>query len=288
VDVVDTRCVKDILPLPDGKHALVIYQGSNQIWKTNLESGKREVYAGMEGKGHKDGMSDAAQFHNPTSLAFKSDGSVVVLDERNHVIREISFCGKYVATIAGYTEKVDVLEDSSYINARVSRKIINGQVSTIAGQPGVGGYKDEIMSKVEEPLSGPINYEHYDKSEEDAEDLETVDYSEEPLSWSINYGQYNPEEPLSGPINYGEDLETVDNPEEPISGPINYGQDNPEEPLSGPINYGQDNPEELVYSPSRSEFTEKPVILKRKRILEDDEDDEDVEEPLRKKQFSTI
>jgi hypothetical protein len=169
--------VRCTLPLPDGKHALATFSHNHQIWLLNLESGEREVYAGMTSKGYRDGMSDVAQFDHPWYLALKSDGSVVVGDWKNHAIREISKCGKYVATIAGLESPRDgggrIIgghRDGAAITARFNspsqicvgpddsiyladwenhciRKIAKGQVSTIAGRGGVEGYKDGVSSE---------------------------------------------------------------------------------------------------------------------------------------------
>ena len=80
-----------LLPLLDGVHALATV--SNQIWKVNLETGEMKICCGGE-KGKDDGKPDTVTFNHPSGLAMKSDGSVVVADTFNHLIREISPCGK--------------------------------------------------------------------------------------------------------------------------------------------------------------------------------------------------
>ena len=82
-----------LLPLLDGVHALATVDGSHQIWKVNLETGEMKIYCGGE-KGKDDGKPDTVTFNLPWGLAMKSDGSVVVADSSNHLIREISPCGK--------------------------------------------------------------------------------------------------------------------------------------------------------------------------------------------------
>ena len=83
--------IKCLLPLLDGVHALAT--GSNQIWKVNLETGDMKIcYGGEVGKD--DGKPDTVTFNETWGLAMKSDGSVVVADTHNHLIREISPCGK--------------------------------------------------------------------------------------------------------------------------------------------------------------------------------------------------
>ena len=88
--------IVSLLPLLDGIHALATVFRSNQIWKVNLETGEMMACFGEEGKGKDDGKPDTATFNRPEGLAMKSDGSVIVADTWNHLIREISPCGKYV------------------------------------------------------------------------------------------------------------------------------------------------------------------------------------------------
>ena len=83
-----------LLPLPDGIHALATVFGSNQIWKVNLETGEMKVCYGEVEEGRDDGKPDTATFSRSCDLAMKSNGSVVVADTRNNLIREISPCGK--------------------------------------------------------------------------------------------------------------------------------------------------------------------------------------------------
>ena len=85
--------IKCLLPLLDGVHALATVDSSHQIWKVNLETGEMKIcYGGLKGKD--DGKPDTFTFNGPWGLAMKSDGSVVVADSYNHLIREISPCGK--------------------------------------------------------------------------------------------------------------------------------------------------------------------------------------------------
>ncbi len=73
---------------------IYIYIGSNQIWKVNLQTGEMKVYCGEVKEGNDDGQPHKASFRTPTSLAMKANGSIVVADAGNHLIREISPCGK--------------------------------------------------------------------------------------------------------------------------------------------------------------------------------------------------
>ena len=88
--------ITSLLPLPDGIHALAIVYESNQIWKVSVETGEMMACFGEGGKGKDDGKPDTATFYWPEGLAMKSDGSVIVADTLNNLIREISPCGKYV------------------------------------------------------------------------------------------------------------------------------------------------------------------------------------------------
>ena len=83
--------IKCLLPLLDGVHALATV--CDQIWKVNLETGEMKICCGGE-EGKDDGKPDTVTFNGPSGLAMKSDGSVVVADTHNHLIREISPCGK--------------------------------------------------------------------------------------------------------------------------------------------------------------------------------------------------
>ena len=85
--------IKCLLPLLDGVHALATVLCSDQIWKVNLETGEMKICCGGE-EGKDDGKPDTVTFNGPWGLAMKSNGSVVVADTCNNLIREISPCGK--------------------------------------------------------------------------------------------------------------------------------------------------------------------------------------------------
>ena len=87
------KWITNLLPLPDGIHALATVDDSNQIWKVNVETGEMMTCSGEGGRGKDDGKPDTATFYSPDGLAMKSDGSVIVADRYN-LIREISPCGK--------------------------------------------------------------------------------------------------------------------------------------------------------------------------------------------------
>ena len=86
--------IKWILPLPDGVHALATCFQNHQIWKVNIETGEMKLFCGMEERGKDDGQPHKASFDHPYGLALKANGAVLVADWGNHLIREISPCGK--------------------------------------------------------------------------------------------------------------------------------------------------------------------------------------------------
>ena len=86
--------IKCIIPLPDGVHALATCLSSHQIWKVSIETGDMKLFCGMEKEGKDDGQPHKASFCNPFGLALKANGAVLVADWGNHLIREISPCGK--------------------------------------------------------------------------------------------------------------------------------------------------------------------------------------------------
>ena len=88
------RKIRDILPLPDGVHALAACRGSHQIWKVKLETGHMNVFCGPGEGGNDDGQPHQATFKYPVGLAIKANGAILVADSSNNLIREISPCGK--------------------------------------------------------------------------------------------------------------------------------------------------------------------------------------------------
>ena len=65
-------------------------------------NGQVSTIAGVPGNaGHKDGPSLSAEFYSPRGICFRADGSLIVSDEDNSVIRAISPDFLTVSTIAG-------------------------------------------------------------------------------------------------------------------------------------------------------------------------------------------
>ena len=133
---------------------------ANRIMKINT-TGNKSIFAGSGTPGSADGTGTAAQFNAPWGVAVDDLNNVLVADRRNHRIRKISPDG-VVITIAG--------SDSGFTNgggavARFANpasiayrqgkiyvgdiknnciRVIdnNNNVSTFAGTPKTGGYKD--------------------------------------------------------------------------------------------------------------------------------------------------
>jgi hypothetical protein len=149
-----------VIPLQDGKTFLATALDSHQIWKINSETGAMSVYAGTVEGGYRDGLSQYASFNDPQGLALMQDGCVVVADCRNHSLRLISPCGRFVGTLAGFEggeeskgyldgdaqsaklnhpwEVCVGLDDSIYFTDggnKCIRKVTDGMVTTVAGAP---------------------------------------------------------------------------------------------------------------------------------------------------------
>lgn len=112
------------------------------------------VWAGRFGSfGFKDDVRLASQFHNPSYLAFQTNGTVYVSDSGNHVIRQIQpGSNGRVMTLpnAVFNNPQGIaLDDRGFLwvadtSDHVIRRInlVTGEVINIAGQPGVAGLVD--------------------------------------------------------------------------------------------------------------------------------------------------
>lgn len=138
-----------------------------------------ETFAGSPGAaGFADAISSplAARFNEPRGLATYLDGSVIVADSGNHVIRRISTDG-VVTTIAGVPgvpgsddgparqahlntpSGLDVAPNGDIFITDTANHTIrllspDGQLRTIAGAPGLAGYADGFGSDAR--FSGPV------------------------------------------------------------------------------------------------------------------------------------
>jgi len=71
---------------------------------------KVTILAGcVDEKGYKDGEANIARFYNPRGITVDTKGNLFIADYFNHTIRKIS---------------------------------TSGEISTLAGKPGVSGYRD--------------------------------------------------------------------------------------------------------------------------------------------------
>jgi hypothetical protein len=136
-----------------------------------------ETLAGLAGEaGSADGPAATARFNNPRGVASAPDGSVYVADTGNHTIRRIASDGT-VTTVAGQAgvagfrdgiakdallsspSGIDINEYGEVFIADTGNFIIrklttDGRLITIAGTPGVSGYRDGAALKAQ--FSGVI------------------------------------------------------------------------------------------------------------------------------------
>ncbi|MBK6848117.1 MAG: hypothetical protein IPG96_11480 [Proteobacteria bacterium] len=73
--------------------------GNNRIRKVT-PNGEVTTLAGSGSSGHLDGVGTAAQFSDPQGIAFDGQGSLVVADQNNSLIRKVTLAG-VVSTLAG-------------------------------------------------------------------------------------------------------------------------------------------------------------------------------------------
>ncbi len=145
----------------DGNGRLVVSDGQrNRILRIDA-NGVATVLAGGDQAGHADGVGTSATFDDPEGLAMAADGSFIVADAGNHLIRRVTAKG-VVTTVAGSTEGVadgrsgsahfnhpqgvtvtssgDIVVTDTY-NNKLERIAPNGSVTTLAGT-GEQGHAD--------------------------------------------------------------------------------------------------------------------------------------------------
>ena len=144
---------------------IVVADSSNDTIRKVLPSGTVFTAAGQAGSiGSVDGYGNNAQFNNPSAVAEDASGNLFISDSGNHVIRKIT-PSRVVSTFAGSAGNAGSVDGNgesarfwnpqgvavdSVGNVYVAdtgnntiRKITPmGQVSTIAGLPGPGGFAD--------------------------------------------------------------------------------------------------------------------------------------------------
>lgn len=165
----------------------VVWNGVNKLYicdwsrhsvlQYNLNTGRLSVLAGTGKEGDKDGNIKEATFCYPRGIALDRNGNLYVSDY--HHIRKIDLNRNTVETIAGCTTgrlgafkdgecrqaKFDVpgalvvADDGTIyvadVHGQCIRKIKDGIVSTIAGTPGKGGFRDGTLreAKLKYPRS---------------------------------------------------------------------------------------------------------------------------------------
>lgn len=151
----------------DGDKTIYLADALNHcIRKIDISTGQVTTFAGTTSSGFSDGVGTSARFYSPTGTFYKN-GYVYVADNLNNAIRKIEVSSGMVTTVAGtgfpgianglaanaefYQPKSLVVDDSGaiyvadYENHSI-RKIKNGIVSTFAGENGVAGNADGILS----------------------------------------------------------------------------------------------------------------------------------------------
>jgi hypothetical protein len=142
--------------------------GNHSIRKLNIYTNKVTTIAGNGIQGLQDGIGSAAQFNWPDDVFFKN-GFLYIGDNMNNCIRKIDLSTNMVTTIAGtgVSGYLDGPANSAMFQGgngiaivvannndiyvadgsnAVIRKISGGQVTTVAGTPGVFGYVDGLAS----------------------------------------------------------------------------------------------------------------------------------------------
>jgi hypothetical protein len=139
---------------PSGDNFSVVFDAAGVL---DVDEGALESrrIVGTDVPGHADGESGQARFNEPRSIVRMADGSYVVADFKNHVLRRITEGGQ-VGTLAGqpgvageqdgvgpearfnFPAALDLLPDGDMVvadsgNRRLCRVSADGRVSTLAG-----------------------------------------------------------------------------------------------------------------------------------------------------------
>jgi hypothetical protein len=84
----------------DGINLYVAISGSNMIYKVVIATGKVSVLAGNGASGSTDGSGSTALFHSPSAIT--TDGTnLYIADSNNHIIRKMVIATGEVTTLAG-------------------------------------------------------------------------------------------------------------------------------------------------------------------------------------------
>ena len=150
----------------DTAGVIYVSDTSNQCIRKITTAGYVSILAGSDARaeGSADGTGTAARFLNPRGLAVDTSGNVFVADQANHTIRKITSAGM-VTTLAGlagnqgaangtgtaarFLFPFDVTVDTAgnvfvadTYNDTIRKVTSSGVVTTLAGQPGNGGFAD--------------------------------------------------------------------------------------------------------------------------------------------------
>jgi sugar lactone lactonase YvrE len=146
--------------LPDGRLVLSDYR-NHRVMLLDPQTGALTTLAGSGCAGFADGQGTAAQFNVPYGVAVQPDGTIVVADWGNHLLRTVALDGT-VATLAGdgtsgmvdgpaaqarfYLPEAVAIDAAGAIyvsdqgNHRI-RRLAAGRVETLAGD-GISGFAD--------------------------------------------------------------------------------------------------------------------------------------------------
>jgi hypothetical protein len=144
---------------------IIVADTSNHCVRIITPVGQVSTLAGSDDEGFQDGQGNLAEFNAPTSVAIDCDGNIIVADNGNHSVRKVTPEGK-VSTVAGngkpglfdgvgstatFLDPISVATDgdgSIVVADRKSHQIRmispDGQVATIAGRSGEGGWQDGV------------------------------------------------------------------------------------------------------------------------------------------------
>ena len=151
----------------DAAGRLFVADASDHALRVITPDGRSQLLAGLPGRyGWADGTAEQARFFKPLGIALGADGSLYVADSGNHRIRRVAPDGR-TTTVAGTGQRghrdgaaanaqfsepsgVAVAADGSvYVadfGSHVLRRIApDGQVSTVAGSAGQGGFVDGAL-----------------------------------------------------------------------------------------------------------------------------------------------
>jgi sugar lactone lactonase YvrE len=153
----------------DGRGNLFVADvGNHGIRQIALGTAAVTTVAGSIYLGSADGVAGAASFNNPDGITTDRAGNLFVADSVNHAIRKVVVATRTVTTLAGSVEQAgyadgtgaaarfnvpkDIVADGagnlfvSDVRNAVIRKVViaTGQVTTVAGMPGVYGSADGV------------------------------------------------------------------------------------------------------------------------------------------------